>query len=255
MFAVVHTIFAFLILGTIAVAVVPLGLLLFVLAFFMPQTSKWLTYKIAQFWARIVITLTGCSITAKGREHIPRKGPICIASNHCGIFDIVLLLAYLGRPFGFVAKSELAFFPVINIWILLLGGQYINRKNLRKSIQTIGQGVEKMKRGGVMIIFPEGTRSKGRGLLPFKAGSLRIATEAGAPIVPSAIAGSYEVFEKTRLIQRTAASITFCPVIETKDLLPEQRRQALADRVRDAIAAALSETMSADEQGSTANHG
>jgi 1-acyl-sn-glycerol-3-phosphate acyltransferase len=241
MFAVIHTVFAFLICGAMAVAVVPPGLFLFVLRFFMPQTSKWLTCKIAQFWARLVIKLTGCRITVKGREHIPRMGPVCIASNHCGIFDIVLLLAYLGRPFGFVAKSELAFFPVINIWILLLGGQYINRNNMRKSVEAIGLSVEKVKHGGVMIIFPEGTRSKGRGLLPFKAGSLRLATEAGAPIVPVAIAGSYEVFEKTHLVQRTQVSITFCPVIETKDLPQGERRQVLADRVRDAIAAALAE--------------
>jgi 1-acyl-sn-glycerol-3-phosphate acyltransferase len=240
MFAVVHTVFAFLIVGILAVAVVPPGIILFVLRLFIPQTSKLFTYKIAQFWAHVIIKLSGCRVTAKGREHIPRAGPVCIASNHCGIFDIVLLLAYLGRPFGFVAKSELAFIPVINIWILFLGGQYINRKNLRKSVQTIGRGVEKVKHGGVMIIFPEGTRSKGRGLLPFKAGSLRLATESGSPIVPVAIAGSYEVFEKKRLVQRTEVRITFCPVIETKGLLPEQRRQVLADQVRDAIAAALS---------------
>ncbi|MDR0639211.1 MAG: 1-acyl-sn-glycerol-3-phosphate acyltransferase [Spirochaetaceae bacterium] len=239
MFAVVHTVFAFFIVGVTAVAVVPLGIILFVLRLFMPQTSKLFTYKIAQFWSHLVIKLTGCRVTAKGREHIPQKGPVCIASNHCGIFDIVLLLAYLGRPFGFVAKSELAFIPVINIWILFLGGQYINRKNIRKSVKTIGGGVKKVKHGGAMIIFPEGTRSKGRGLLPFKAGSLRLATEAGAPIVPVAIAGSYEVFEKTRLVQRTQASITFCPVIETKNLPQEERRQVLADRVRDAVAAVL----------------
>jgi 1-acyl-sn-glycerol-3-phosphate acyltransferase len=242
MFAVIHTVFAFLLLGLYAVAVVPLGLVLFVLSFFIPKTAKWLTYKIAQGWACLIIKLTGCRVTVKGRSHIPKKGPVCIASNHCGIFDIILLLAYLGRPFGFVAKIELALIPIINIWILLLGGQYINRKNLRKSVETIGKSGKKVKEGGAMIIFPEGTRSKGRGLLPFKAGSLRLATESGSPIVPVAIAGSYEIFEQKGLVQRVPASITFCPIIETKDLPPEERRQVLADRVRDAVAAALQTT-------------
>jgi 1-acyl-sn-glycerol-3-phosphate acyltransferase len=239
MFAVIHTVFAFLILGTTAVAVMPPGLLLFVFGLLFPCAAKLLTYKIVQGWACLIIKLAGCRITVKGREHIPRKGPICIASNHCGIFDIILLLAYIGRPFGFVAKSELALVPVINIWILLLGGQYINRKNMRKSLKTIGKSGEKVRNGGVMIIFPEGTRSKGRGLLPFKAGSLRLATESGAPIVPVAIAGSYEVFEQKHLVQRVAVNVTFCPIIETKDLLQEERRQVLADRVRDAVAGAL----------------
>jgi 1-acyl-sn-glycerol-3-phosphate acyltransferase len=239
MFAVIHTVFAFLILGTVAIAVVPAGLILFVFGFFFPKAARLFTYKIARGWSCLIIKLVGCRITARGREHIPRTGPVCIASNHCGIFDIILLLAYLGRPFGFVAKIELALIPVINIWILLLGGQYINRKNMRKSLKTIGKGGQKVRNGGVMIIFPEGTRSKGRGLLPFKPGSLRLATESGSPIVPVAIAGSYEIFEQKHLVQKTVASITFCPVIETKNLPPEERRQVLADRVRDAVAAAL----------------
>jgi 1-acyl-sn-glycerol-3-phosphate acyltransferase len=242
MFAVIHTVFAFLVLGIYAVAVVLPGLFLFVFAFLFPVTAKLLTYKIAQGWACLIIKLTGCRIMVKGREHIPRKGAVCIASNHCGVFDIILLLAYLGRPFGFVAKIELALIPVVNIWILLLGGQYINRKNMRKSIKTIGRSGEKVKGGGVMIIFPEGTRSKGRGLLPFKAGSLRIATDSGSPIVPVAIAGSYEVFEQKHLVQRIAVHVTFCPIIETQDLPPEERRQVLADRVRDAVAAALQDS-------------
>jgi 1-acyl-sn-glycerol-3-phosphate acyltransferase len=242
MFAVIHTVFVFLLLGLYAVVVVLPGLVLFVFSFFIPQTAKWLTYKIAQSWACLIIKVAGCRITVKGRAHIPKEGPVCIASNHCGVFDIILLLAYLGRPFGFVAKIELALIPVINMWILLLGGQFINRKNLRKSVRTISKGGEKVKGGGVMIIFPEGTRSKGRGLLPFKAGSLRLATESGSPIVPVAIAGSYEVLEQKGLVQRVPVSITFCPIIETKDLPPEERRQVLADRVRDAIANVLQTT-------------
>jgi 1-acyl-sn-glycerol-3-phosphate acyltransferase len=242
MIAVIHTVVAFFVLGVTALMVVPLGLVLFPVRFIAPRISKRLTYKIARLWACLIIKLSGCRITVKGREHIPQTGSVCIASNHCGIFDIVLLLAYLGRPFGFVAKIELALIPVINIWILLLGGQYINRKNLRKSVKAINKSGVMVKSGGVMIIFPEGTRSKGRGLLPFKAGSLRVATESGAPIVPVAIAGSYEVFEQKHLVQRTAVNLTFCPVVETKGLPPEERRQALADRVRGAVAAALRET-------------
>jgi 1-acyl-sn-glycerol-3-phosphate acyltransferase len=239
MLAVLHTVFAFLILGIMALAVVPVGLVLFVVRFFFPRTAELLTYRVAQGWAILIIKLSGCRITVKGREHIPRTGPVCIASNHCGIFDIILLLAYLGRPFGFVAKIELAWIPAINIWILLLGGQFINRKNLRKSIKTIGKSGKKVRGGGVMIIFPEGTRSKGRGLLPFKAGSLRLATESGSPIVPAAIAGSYEVFEKKHLVQITPVTVTFCPIIETQGLPQEERRQVLADRVRDVVAGAL----------------
>ena len=236
-----HTITAFTILGILVLLVVPWGFLLFLAGFLFPRPIKQITYRTAQGWARIIILVTGCRVTVRGREHIPKKGPVCFASNHSGIFDIILFLAYAGRPAGFIAKIELAWVPAINFWILLLGGLFINRTDMRKSLKTIHRGGEVIKQGGAMIIFPEGTRSKGRGLLPFKAGSFRLATDAGSPVVPVAISGSYEMFEQQRRIRKTDVTITFCPVIDTASLAQEDRRQVLAARVEAAVAGALAD--------------
>jgi 1-acyl-sn-glycerol-3-phosphate acyltransferase len=105
-------------------------------------------YRVAQIWAILLIKATGCQITVIGRENIPHSGGVCFVSNHGSIFDIVLLLAYAGRPFGIVAKKELILIPFLNIWISILGGLFIDRKNVRKEIRTINAGVEK-NRGGV----------------------------------------------------------------------------------------------------------
>jgi 1-acyl-sn-glycerol-3-phosphate acyltransferase len=121
-------------------------------------------YRIAQVWSLLLIKMIGCDLTVSGRENIPRSGGVCFVSNHVGIFDIALLLAYCGRPIGFVAKKELMLIPLFNVWITLIGGLYIDRGNLRKAHRTIEKGVARIKAGGGMIIFPEGHRSRDRGL-------------------------------------------------------------------------------------------
>lgn len=196
-------------------------------------------YSIAEVWAKIMIFTLGCKAEVSGIENIPRKEGLCFVSNHDGYFDIALLFAFCGRPVGFVAKKELALIPFLNIWIILIGGLFIDRKNIRKAVHTINKGVERIKSGGAMIIFPEGHRSKGRGLLPFHSGSLKLATKANAKIVPVAITGSYNVFERTGRVLRSSLKISFCPPVVTADLSPEDKKQALSDRIFSMIKAEL----------------
>jgi 1-acyl-sn-glycerol-3-phosphate acyltransferase len=192
-------------------------------------------YQIAHGWALSVIKFSGSKVTVTGRENIPKKSGVCFVSNHCGYFDIVLLLAYCGRPIGFIAKKELGFVPFLNCWIFMLGGFFIDRSSAKKAIRTINKGVRRIKSGGGMIIFPEGHRSKGSGLLPFHAGSLKLATMAQAPIIPVAIEGSYDVFEKTYRVESASVKVTFCQRIDTADIPSEDRKQILCDRIYSVI--------------------
>jgi 1-acyl-sn-glycerol-3-phosphate acyltransferase len=220
----------------------PVGIVCLIGWFFGRQkTVKLLMHRIAQGWARMLIALSGCRITVTGRENIPLKGGMCFVSNHGSIFDILLILAYAGRPFGFIAKKELSYVPLLNMWIALLGGFFIDRKNARKALRTINKGIRQISSGDAMIIFPEGHRSRGQGLLPFHPGSLKLATQAGAPIVPVALAGSYDVFEKNYRLNSTSVGISFGTPIPTADLPPEDRKQRLADRTREIIGTMLEE--------------
>jgi 1-acyl-sn-glycerol-3-phosphate acyltransferase len=173
----------------------------------------------------------------RGLENIPRSGGVCFVANHQGIFDIVLLLAYAGRPFGFIAKKELALVPFMNCWILVLGGLFIDRRNPRKALKTIAAGVKHIERGGAMLIFPEGTRSRGRGLLPFRAGAFKLASKARSPIVPVAITGSYEYFEKEMRVTLCPVSVSFGKPIEWS----EEARTQTAENARTAISELLAE--------------
>jgi 1-acyl-sn-glycerol-3-phosphate acyltransferase len=234
------TIMAFAITVFTIIIFTPFGLLFIILYLLgLKKPTSWMIYKIAQNWARSIIFVTGCTMDVKGTENIPLKGGVCFVSNHASIFDVILALAYAGRPFGFIAKKELSYLPFINIWILMLGGLFIDRKNIRKAIKTINLGIEKLQKGWSMLIFPEGTRSMGRGLLPFRSGAIKLATNSLAPIVPIAITGSYEVFEKDYRIHGVPIKMAFCPVINTSELNGDDRRHLLPNQVRSVIEAAL----------------
>jgi len=206
-----------------------IAILFYFLGFKKPMS--WFFFWCATGWGRFLLLLSGCTVIVKGRENIPKNEGVCFVGNHCGYFDIVLLLAYCGRPIGFIAKKELLFIPLVNIWVFLIGGLFIDRGSSRKALRTIHSGVERIKKGSGMIIFPEGHRSKGQGLLPFHPGSLKLATMAEAQIVPVAISGSYDIFEKNGRVVRSFAQISFCPPIITAALPPEERKQVLSDRI------------------------
>ena len=225
---------------SIIIIFIPISIVCFILSIIgLRYQISHILYRIAQFWAHMVILISGCSMTVTGRENIPKKGGLCFVSNHVGVFDIILALAYLGRPFGFIAKKELLLLPGINIWIYLLGGFFIDRKKPRKALKTINQGKKQIKKGGAMLIFPEGTRTRGRGLMPFLPGALKLATQSDALIVPIAISGSYDVFEKTYRVNAADVSISFLPLVNPAEMNPEDRKILLAEKLHDSIAEAL----------------
>jgi len=232
----IKTIFCFGLVVLAVLVLLPFALVAFFLSFFgLQKPMKVFVYRLVQGWARTMIPAAGCTVTVTGRENIPKKGGVCFISNHCGYFDIILLLAFCGRPFGFMAKKELLYLPFINLWIFLLGGLFIDRKNIRKAVPIISKGIKRIKAGGGMIIFPEGTRSKGRGLLPFHQGSIKLATQAGAVIVPVAIEGSYEVFEKTKRVAGVPIKVAFLESIDTAKMQQEEKKQVLCDNIYSAI--------------------
>ena len=203
------------------------------------KLMTFLMYKLAQGWAHSLLWLSGCEITVSGRENIPKKGGICFVCNHQSIFDIIMNLAFIGRPFGFIAKKELLFLPFLNAWIFILGGLFIDRNNPRKGLKTINSGIKRLKNGASILIFPEGSRSKGQGLMPFKPGSFKLAIQSGVPVVPVAVSGTYEAYEKNHRLESVPVRIVFGAPISIEDIPHENRKQILADRAREVIEAGL----------------
>ncbi|MCL2558795.1 MAG: 1-acyl-sn-glycerol-3-phosphate acyltransferase, partial [Treponema sp.] len=167
------------------------------------------------------------------------RGGLCFASNHASLVDILMLLAYAGRPIGFIAKKELRAIPILGMWIYIIGGLFVDRNSPRKALRTIAEGARRIKAGGAMVIFPEGSRSRGAGLLPFRPGAFKLASQSEATVVPVALCGTYDVFERNRRACACPVTVEFCAPVRVADLPMEARKTALCEMVRETISASL----------------
>ena len=134
--------------------------------------------------------------------------------------------------------------PLLSTWMHFVYCLFLDRENPKEGLKTILQAIDYVKKGISICIFPEGTRNKNEqlsDLLPFKEGSLKIAEKSGCPVVPVAIKGTAEVFEKhIPLICPSHVVIEFGEPFIVKELDPENRKFVGA-YTREKIAGMLSE--------------
>ncbi|MCA1058423.1 1-acyl-sn-glycerol-3-phosphate acyltransferase [Rossellomorea aquimaris] len=154
-------------------------------------------HELPKRWSRGIMKRTGSNVHISGLKSIP-VGPVLFVANHAGDFDIPVLLGSIPKPFGFISKIEVKKLPIISDWMMMISCIFIDRKNRRQAVQSIRESVEVLKEGHSLLIFPEGTRNKGGGLKEFKTGGIRMAKDAGVPIVPIAIRGTADMFENQR---------------------------------------------------------
>ena len=176
-------------------------------------------------WAKSLLNVAGAAITVAGRDNLPHTGRICFVANHQGAFDIPIILSTLPGPIGFIAKKELALLPIVNIWMRGLGCIFINRSNRRAALESIEKGIQRLKSGRFMIIFPEGTRSRGPHMNTFKPGSLKLPIRSQAFIVPITISGSYRLKELYGRIQPAEVTVTIHKPIDGSTYKEDQTAQ------------------------------
>jgi 1-acyl-sn-glycerol-3-phosphate acyltransferase len=150
----------------------------------------------ARIWARMLGVISGVKIAVTGLENIPRDKPLILAANHQGAGDIMIVLAFLPVHFRFAIKKELFDIPIFG-WYLRRAGYFpIDRELVLSAYKMVEQIVGFLNAGDSVLIFPEGTRSTDGTLGKFKRGSLLAALKSGAPIVPLAISGSYNLMPR-----------------------------------------------------------
>ena len=165
---------------------------------------------------------------------------LLVISNHQSYFDIPLLMSALPSPKGFISKKEIGSWPVVRIWMGKLKCVFMDRDNMRKSAEAIVDGINLLKDGHSMVIFPEGTRSKGGPSHEFKAGSFKLATKSLATVLPVTINGTYklrEINEKRRIKPGSINLIIHKP-IHTASLSKEELTE-LPKRVENIIVNAI----------------
>lgn len=124
----------------------------------------------------------------KGRESLSLKGPAIIVSNHKSYIDPIILGLAIKDPISFMAKDELFRYPFFSFIIRKLYAFPVKRGVLDR--EAIRQGLEKLRKGYHLGIFPEGTRFHHKGLGPFKKGVLLFLKKGNFPVLPVAIKGT-----------------------------------------------------------------
>lgn len=191
--------------------------------------------KAARIWARSLVKLAGGKVTVTGAENLPKDESVVFISNHQGNFDIPLFLGFVDKPLGFIAKIEILKMPIVSSWMKYLHCVFMDRNDIRQSIAAINEGVENVKDGYSIVIFPEGTRSKGGEMGEFKAGSFKLATKANAAIVPVTMKNSYKLFEaNNKRMKPASVELTISAPIYTANLSPQEIKE-LPDTVRNII--------------------
>jgi 1-acyl-sn-glycerol-3-phosphate acyltransferase len=171
-----------------------------------------------------------------GLENVPRQGPVILAANHVTNFDVFPMQFALPRVIFFMGKAELFKNPVMDLILRNLGGFPIQRGE--KDLWALRHAALVLNHGQVLGMFPEGTRSRSRGLAVAKTGAARLAIDSQCPIIPMAVTGSDQFFK--RFPDRARVRIKLLPALHPK---PGENPLALTDRLMFTLAQALPDDM------------
>ncbi|MEI5584793.1 MULTISPECIES: lysophospholipid acyltransferase family protein [unclassified Agromyces] len=150
-----------------------------------------------------------------GLEHVPKQGPVILASNHLSFIDSIFLPLVVDRPVVFLAKSEYFTGKGLKGWATRVFFQAANqlpidRSGGKASEASLNTGLRVLGEGSILGIYPEGTRSPDGRLYRGRTGVARMVLEAGVPVVPVAMIGTAEVMPiGTRLPKVRRVGIVF----------------------------------------------
>jgi 1-acyl-sn-glycerol-3-phosphate acyltransferase len=152
----------------------------------------WVWYQCVRGLASIIFaSLYG--LRATGRENVPAEGGALLVCNHLSHLDVFVIGVPLLRPLNYVARSTL-FLPVLGFLIRSVGGFAIQREGM--GAQGLKETLRRVRAGGIVSLFPEGTRSPDGELAPLKSGIAVLAARTRVPIIPAAVAGTFEAWPR-----------------------------------------------------------
>ncbi len=168
----------------------------FILAKFNQEASDLRQLRVVQAVFKIILWICGTKVIVIGEENVPTDRPVLYVANHKSLFDVLITYIRCPRRTGYVSKDIIEKVPSLNLWMKRLYCLFLNRTDIKQGLKTILAGIENIKNGISMCIFPEGTRNKTDDLvLPFKEGSFKMAVKTGCPIVPMALTNTSAIFE------------------------------------------------------------
>ena len=204
---------------------IPLILVELLLGKINKKARDYSSLRIVQFILKGVLFIAGTKTTVIGIENIPKGEAVLFVGNHRSLFDVVIAYTLMPGLTGFIGKKELSKVPFLNIWMKFVNCLFLDRHNIREGMKTMLTGMDMVREGISMTIFPEGTRSESDKMLPFKEGSLKIAEKTGCKIIPMVQNNTEACFEKQYPRVRKAHTVLeFCEPIEVDKLTKEEKK-------------------------------
>ena len=174
---------------------------------------------------KFILWITGVKITVIGEENVPKDQAVLYVGNHNSYFDILMTYSRCPDLTGYVAKVEMLRYPLLRDWMKALYCLFLDREDMRAGLKTILQGIEYIKNGISICIFPEGTRNRTDKMLPFKEGSMKMAEKTGCLIIPMAITNSAEIFERhLPFIKPARVILEYGTPIDPRTLSKEEKK-------------------------------
>ena len=158
-----------------------------------------------QVWSRGMLKRIGIELVVKGQPDM--RGPLMLVANHISWLDITSLHA--ARFCRFVSKADIAQWPFIGKLASGIGTLFLERSSRRDAMRVVHHMADSLRAGDVLAVFPEGTTSDGRSLLPFHANLMEAAIVANVPVQPVAL----------QFIDRTTGQPSFAPCYINDDTL------------------------------------
>lgn len=162
------------------------------------RLGYWLVHRFV-YW--LIKLLWGLKVV--GRDHLPKTGPVIVASNHISFIDPPVVAVSIKREAHFAAKEPLFKNKILGPIIAYLNAFPVKRGGFDNA--ALKNSLDALYKGGVLIMFPEGTRSRINDLLPFKRGIGYVVSKTQAVVLPVYIVGSNKL--KQRFFRRGGITV------------------------------------------------
>ena len=161
--------------------------------------GKRIGYNVLRVAARVAAVLL-FRFRCEGRAHIPAAGGGLVCANHQSFFDPVLVGLVFDRRLNFLARKTLFDIGALRWLIVFLDAIPLDREGV--SISALKESLKRLRRGELLLIFPEGTRSRDGEVAPLKPGFCALARRGKIPLIPAGVDGAHRAWPRTALLPR-----------------------------------------------------
>lgn len=150
------------------------------------------------WWGRSLVYGTLLPVKVVGREHIKKDGTYVLVANHQGCYDIFLVFGFINRKIRWMMKEPLRRILFVGKSCEKTGQVFIDNSSPGKVKKSYIQAKEILSKGGSLMVFPEGSRTRTGKMGTFKRGAYLLADELQLPVVPITINGSFDVMPRNK---------------------------------------------------------